>query len=247
MLGSVIAITAAAGMGGTGAGGLCACCFRSASGRMVSLLLSFSAGVMTAVVCCDLLADAVGAGTGRGRLALVAAGVLAGYGAVGALNAWIDRRGDWDGGRSGLFWAGVVMAAAIALHNVPEGMVIGAAFAGGQSPRSGRMMAAVIALHNVPEGMAVAAPLVSGGLGRLRSVGLAAATGLPTVAGAAAGYFLGAMGPLALCLSLSFASGAMLYVVFGELLPESVELWRSRTPALAAVAGILTGLCILYL
>ena len=64
------------------------------------------------------------------------------------------------------------------------------------------------------------------------------------VAGALAGYFLGSLGPVALTLALSAASGAMLHVVFGELLPESIRLWDSRLPALAAVAGIVLGMLI---
>ncbi|WP_295584409.1 threonine/serine exporter family protein, partial [uncultured Oscillibacter sp.] len=79
-------------------------------------------------------------------------------------------------------------------------------------------------------------PLISGGMGRCRAVLVCAATGAPTVLGAAAGYFLGTLGPRALSLALSFASGAMLYVVFGELLPEAGEMWKSRLPALAAGA-----------
>jgi ZIP family zinc transporter len=54
------------------------------------------------------------------------------------------------------------------------------------------------------------------------------------------------MGSLALTLSLSFASGAMLYVVFGELLPESILMWRSKLPALATIIGMMTGLMIIY-
>ena len=107
-------------------------------------------------------------------------------------------------------------------------------------------MAAVIGMHNVPEGMAVAVPLIAGGMGRGRAVLTTAVTGAPTVLGAVLGYFLGTLGPATLSLCLSFASGAMLYVVFGELLPESALLWRSRLPALAAVAGILVGMGIVY-
>lgn len=242
LLGRVLLITAAAGMGGTGAGGLAACLFRRDSSRVVSLLLSFAAGVMTSVVCFDLLAEA--AGPQGGRLWLAAAGILLGYGATGFLNAWIGRSGRTD---QGLFLAGVVMAAAIALHNVPEGMVIGASFAGGGRPelsRSGLVMAAVIGLHNVPEGMAVAVPLISGGMGRSRAAAAAAVTGAPTVLGALLGFTLGTLGPAPLALALSFASGAMLYVVFGELLPEAVLLWRSQLPALAAVIGMITGMVI---
>ena len=48
-------------------------------------------------------------------------------------------------------------------------------------------------------------------------------------------------------ISLSFASGAMLYVVFGELLPESILMWKSKLPSALAVLGMLTGLLIIYL
>ena len=107
-------------------------------------------------------------------------------------------------------------------------------------------MAAVIGLHNIPEGMAVAVPLISGGMGRARAAGTAAITGAPTVLGALLGFSLGTLGPVTLTLALSFASGAMLYVVFGELLPESSLMWRGKAPALAAVLGIITGMVIVY-
>ncbi len=243
LLGEVLLITAAAGIGGTGAGGLIACLFRRDSSRAVSLLLSFAAGVMTAVVCFDLLADAVS--PGAGRLWLTVSGILLGCAVTGVLNVWIGRR---SGPGGGLFLAGLVMATAIALHNVPEGMVIGASFAreAARPARSGLVMAAVIGLHNIPEGMAVAVPLISGGMGRSRAAGAAALTGAPTVLGALAGFCLGTLGPAALTLALSFASGAMLYVVFGELLPESSLMWRGKAPSLAAVLGIITGMVIVY-
>ena len=107
-------------------------------------------------------------------------------------------------------------------------------------------MAAVIGLHNIPEGMAVSVPLAAGGETRWKAMGIAALTGVPTVLGAVLGYCLGTMGPTALAAALSFAAGAMLYVVFGELLPESAALWKNRAPALAAVAGILVGMVIVY-
>lgn len=136
------------------------------------------------------------------------------------------------------------MAAAIAVHNVPEGMVIGASFAGEGMAKHGWTMAAVIGMHNIPEGMAVAAPLIAGGTRRWKAAGLAALTGVPTVLGAMVGYCLGTLGPTALTATLSFAAGAMLYVVFGELLPEAAGLWQSKIPALAAVAGVLVGMAI---
>ena len=282
MIWSIIGITALAGMGGTGMGGLVSCLFRKDSSKTVSLLLSFAAGVMTSVVCFDLLAEALHSDGTSSKIGLVVAGVLAGYIVIAILNAWIDRNTDHEVAhidenhprtadsleelthanhlqehregrqpRSGLFLAGLVMAAAIALHNVPEGMVIGASFARSAKEmllnRGGLTMAIVIGLHNIPEGMAVAVPLISGGMPKWRSVIVTALTGFPTILGALLGFAVGAMGPTALAVSLSFASGAMLYVVFGELLPESILMWRSKLPATATIIGMLTGLVIIYL
>ena len=278
----LIAITAIAGVGGTGMGGVVACLFRKDSDRTVSLLLSFAAGVMTAVVCFDLLTEALQTDAAAAGIWLVAGGVVVGFVLIALLNAWIDKATNHEVAhidenhprtadsleelthanhlhehlegrqpRSGLFLAGLVMAAAIALHNVPEGMVIGASFATTaeriMSNRGGMVMAVVIGLHNIPEGMAVAVPLISGGMSKARSVGITALSGAPTILGALMGFLIGAISPTALAISLSFASGAMLYVVFGELLPESILMWKSKLPAALAVLGLLTGLIIIYL
>lgn len=149
---------------------------------------------------------------------------------------------------SELFIAGLVMAFAIALHNFPEGMVIGASYASDEVTGGvgGLAMAIVIGLHNIPEGMAVSVPLVAGGMKRVKATLLTAVTGAPTILGAMLGYFLGSLSPTMLAFSLSFASGAMLYVVFGELLPEAILMWRSKAPAFAMLAGMLVGIVILF-
>ncbi|MBQ1465882.1 MAG: ZIP family metal transporter [Eubacteriaceae bacterium] len=277
----LIGITALAGVGGTGLGGAVACLFRKDSDRTVSLLLSFAAGVMTAVVCFDLLTEALQAERGTNNIWLVVSGIMTGYAVIALLNALIDKATNHEVAhidedhprtadsleelthanhlqehmegrqpRSGLFLAGMVMAAAIALHNVPEGMVIGASFARSVdeilSNRGGLVMAVIIGLHNIPEGMAVAVPLISGGMSKWRSVGITAVSGAPTILGAVMGFLIGTISPTALVLSLSFASGAMLYVVFGELLPESILMWRSKLPAAMVVLGMLTGLIIIF-
>ena len=106
---------------------------------------------------------------------------------------------------------------------------------------SGYIIAKVIVLHNIPEGMAVSVPIISGGMGKAKAVGLTALSGVPTVIGAVIGFALGGINQIMLMLSLGFASGAMLYVVFGELLPESILMWKSKLPALALFVGVLAG------
>jgi len=149
----------------------------------------------------------------------------------------------------GLFVAGLVMASAIALHNMPEGMVIGASYAGDAGELTGGagfIIAIVIGLHNIPEGMAVSVPLISGGMSKVKAVAITALSGAPTIIGAILGYSLGLISPLWLSLSLSFAGGAMLYVVFGELFPESFLIWKSKAPGAMALVGTLVGLLIVY-
>lgn len=144
-----------------------------------------------------------------------------------------------------LFIAGVVMALAIALHNLPEGMVIGASYAGDAGQLvggAGFILAIVIGLHNIPEGMSVSVPLISGGMSKGKAIAVTAASGIPTVLGAMLGYAIGLVSPIWLSLSLSFAGGAMLYVVLGELLPEAFLMCKSKAPGALTLIGILVGL-----
>ena len=275
----IILITFISGVVGTGLGGVVGAVMKRDSNKIVSLLLSFAAGIMLAVVCFDLMSEPLHM-MEEGTLPsltplIIVASVTAGYGIVYLLNFLIDKRtnrevkhidenhpataDDLDelihsnhfethrDAKSNLFIAGLVMMFAIALHNLPEGMVIGASYALeadlGKSlfTGSGFIMAIVIGLHNVPEGMAVSVPLMSGGMKKYKAILLTALSGLPTVFGALLGYAVGGINDIMLVISLGFASGAMLYVVFGELLPESILMWRSKLPAFALFVGVLAG------
>lgn len=147
-----------------------------------------------------------------------------------------------------LWVAGVVIACAIALHNIPEGMSIGASYnidtEGGVS--MALIRAVLIGLHNIPEGMAVSVPLVAGGMKRIKAALLTAASGAPVVLGAWLGYWIGDIGAIGLAASLGFASGAMLYVVFGEIIPQAVLMYRSKVPAFFVIIGMLIGMIIIY-
>ncbi len=278
----VTLVTLISGAGGTGLGGLIGALFKSESNRTISLLLAFAGGVMTAMVCFDLLAEAEEAANQvvEHGVLLVIFAVALGVAVVYLLNHLIDRKtraevshtadaahpdthDDIDelvhadhlnmhkrhnDSRLSLFVAGVVMACAIALHNIPEGMTIGASFAVSSDLMwgTGMIMAVLIGLHNIPEGMAVAVPLISGGTSRVKATLLTAACGLPTVLGAWLGFWLGDIGPLGLTLSLGFASGAMLYVVFGEIMPESYLIYRSKLPAFAVMVGLALGMLMIF-
>ena len=273
---TLIMTTFLAGVAGTGLGGLVGAMLQKDSNRTVSLLLSFAGGVMLSVVCFDLVTEAVEADTGVWTAVwAIAVGVAVTYFLNYLIDKrtnpevphidenhpktaddldelihsdhWNQHRAQNDS-KLGLFVAGIVMASAIALHNVPEGMTIGASYASDNGVMGGAalILAVLIGLHNIPEGMAVSVPLISGGMTKWKAVLLTACSGIPTILGALLGYLLGEIGPLGLTLSLGFASGAMLYVVFGEILPQSILMYHSKLPAFSAIAGILVGLLIIF-
>lgn len=276
---TIFLITAATGVGGLALGGGMAAAVHSPSGKTVSLLLRFTAGVMLSVVCFDLVADAAEESSTLPVLCWIMIGYLCTY----LLNCWIDKRAHHThahGGREHghshgrerghshehgghthlgrdngelcacghhtLHTAGLVLAAAVALHNMPVGMAIGATFAGAAHDNGGILAALIIGLHNIPEGMSIAAPLLAGGGKPAGAIGIAALSGLPTILGALLGYGAGTMNPVLLAVSLSFAAGAMLYVVFGELLPESENLWQNRLSGLSTMLGMLLGMALIF-
>lgn len=278
----VVMITAIAGIGGTGLGGVIGVILRKDSTKVVSLLLAFAGGIMLAVVNFDLIPEAFhpeGA-TEEIPLLFVIFGVLLGFGAIYLLNFIIDRKVNPElphidanhpatadgldelihsdhlkkhadeGNRHEMFIAGIVMACAIGLHNIPEGMVIGASYAGSTTQLiggAGFLVAVVIGLHNIPEGMSVSVPLATGGMSNVKAVLVTASSGASTVVGAVLGLLIGLISPIWLSLSLSFAGGAMLYVVFGELLPEAFLMWRSKAPGAMMLIGTLTGLILIHI
>ena len=273
---ALLIVTAIAGVAGTGIGGLIGALLQKDSNRTVSLLLSFAAGIMLGVVCFDLIPEAVETDAGvMVVIAAVAIGVAVIYflnylidrstnPEVPHIDANHPKTADdldelihsdhlevhyaHKDNKFALFVAGLVMASAIALHNVPEGMTIGASYAsnGGAMGSAAIVLAVLIGLHNIPEGMAVSVPLISGGMNKYKAVLITAATGIPTMLGALLGFWLGEIGPMGLAFSLGFASGAMLYVVFGEILPQAILMYHSKLPAFSAIAGLLVGLFIIY-
>lgn len=276
VIGTLFLTTAIAGVLGTGLGGLIGAILQKDSNRTVSLLLSFAGGVMLSVVCFELVAEGIETGVGvLTVIAAIALGVAVIYGLNYLIDRntnpeipHIDENhpqtaDDLDelihsdhlnlhyakkDSRFSLFIAGVVMASAIALHNVPEGMTIGASYASddGALGSAALMLAILIGVHNIPEGMAVSVPLISGGMKRWKAVLITACSGIPTIVGAFLGFWLGEIGALGLALSLGFASGAMLYVVFGEILPQAILMYHSKLPAFSAIVGMLVGLFIIY-
>ena len=230
-----------AGVLGTGLGGLLGVCFPRGSRVLTGRMFRLSTGLMLAVVFFDLLPEALELASAG----LVCAGVAAGAFIVYLADEQVHHAAGRPAGRQAdadMLAAAVVMLLSVVLHNLPEGLVLGSS----AFTQHGLVTTLLIMAHNLPEGMAMALPFVESGQSRLRAVLLCLLAGAPTVAGAAAGYFLGGVSSLFIALCLSVAAGAMLCTVFGEMTPQACRLAGEEDPVGLAltIVGTIAGLLI---
>ena len=201
-------------------------------------MLGFAAGVMTAASVWSLLLPAIEQAQAEGRppgWLPAAAGMLLGVGFLAALDSLLPRlrrtpREDWR--------QNTLLMTAITLHNVPEGMAVGLAFAlaaEGEGLAGAAALAMGIGIQNFPEGAAISLPLRQEGFSRSRAFWGGTLSGsVEPVFGVLVVLAAGAVHPLMPWL-LSFAAGAMLYVVVEELVPQA----HSRAGTCGFVGGFL--------
>ncbi len=198
--------------------------------RLLSGIMSFAAGLMLAVVVFDLIPEAIGKSSVLKVILYYFAGIIIIMFIESTLNTK-DKP---------YIKVAMITALGIMLHNLPEGVIMGCGFAAGQS--LGFKMSIIIAIHDIPEGIAVTAPLMASRVRPLKILLYAFITALPTAIGAVLGVILGGISESSLSICLSVASGIMMYVVFGELIPESNKTWHGITNTLSILLGITIGL-----
>ena len=205
-----------------------ACVFfmkKSLSDAVQRSLTGFAAGVMVAASVWSLLIPAIEQSSAMGKLSFLPAflGFWVGILFLLLLDHVVPhlhtKSGQVEGPKSQLQRT-TMMVLAVTLHNIPEGMAVGVAFAGGGFLPA-LMLALGIGVQNVPEGLCVACPLRARGMSRKKSFFLSSLSGaveIPAaVLGAVAATFISSLMPWA----LAFAAGAMVAVTAAELIPES--------------------------
>ncbi len=230
-----------AGVLGTGSGAIIALFVRNPSRALLGFILGFAGGIMLAIVLTDLLPEAVESGS----FLTAFIGLIVGTVFVLVIDLKIPHFHLFETTEelARFIRTGTILGLGIAMHNLPEGIAIGASYVA--SPALGFTLAVTIALHNIPEGLAMACPLCAGGM-RLRWILFyTAMAGLPMGLGAFAGASFGAISPLFLSLSLGFAGGAMLYIIFGELIPGAQNSGKGHAGTFGAVFGTIAGILLL--
>ena len=135
----------------------------------------------------------------------------------------------------GLLKTGALLAIGITIHNLPEGIAVGAGYA--HMPEFGIFIALAILLHNIPEGIATALPLCQGGLCRWDAFRVALFSGLAEPVGAlAAALFLNSFQFL-IPGALAFAGGVMMFITLDELIPIAREHGHQHSVALGIILG----------
>ena len=203
------------------------------SERTQDTFLGFGAGVMLAACAFSLIMPGMAAvrehgiwgGSNAAATGIVGAAILLGAAAMLLMDRMLPHE-HFVKGREGMdldmarklqrTWLFVF---AIALHNLPEGLAIGAGYA--SNGAAGNLLATGIAIQDVPEGLVVAVALLAAGYSRKTAVVLAMLTGLVEPIGAVIGAMVVSTSLEVLPWGLGFAAGAMLFVISHEIIPES--------------------------
>ena len=216
--------------------------------RLQRMLTGFAAGVMVAASVWSLIIPAMEQSEHMGKLAFVPAfvGVWAGFGFLLLLDKLIPHMHLHDDCPEGIqcnLGKSTMMVLAVALHNLPEGMAVGVVAAGWLTGSESISYAGAlalslgIALQNLPEGAIISMPLSSNGMKRSRAFGYGVASGIVEPIGAALTILLAGLVVPILPYLLSFAAGAMLYVVVEELIPEMSEGEHSHVGTILFAVG----------
>ena len=216
-------------------------------------MLGFAAGVMIAASFWSLLNPAIELAESQGTLPWVPA--LVGFLAGGAFLYLVDKilphlhmglSTDKAEGIKTTWQRSVLLVMAITLHNIPEGLAVGVAFGAlASNPDSSALAGAValalgIGLQNFPEGAAVSIPLRREGFSRLKAFNYGQLSGIvEPISGILGAYLVLTVTPL-LPYALSFAAGAMIFVVVEELIPESQTGNETDLSTIGAMLGFAT-------
>ncbi|UCV18489.1 ZIP family metal transporter [Ferribacterium limneticum] len=225
----------------TGLGAIPVLMLRRPSERLMAPMLGLAGGMMLAASLFSLLVPAVQtvmASDAVWSLGMATAGaLLAGIAAMQMLDRRLPHEHVEEIESSGMQPNVALVVAAIAIHNVPEGLAVGVAAAAGAD----HGMSLGIALQNIPEGWIVASAMVALGAAPLRATLIALGTGLVEPVGGLFGVIASTVAGAALPMALAAAAGAMLWVVSHEMIPASHKPGRVG----AGTAGLATGFAVM--
>ena len=242
---TMVLLTALGVGGATVVGAIIGFVFKKLSHRFEDIVLAFAAGVMMAAAVLGLILPSLDYGGDYGLLVTVA-GIFVGAICLNLMDKLVPHLHRLAGtdlenhGNNEKLGKVLLFVAAIAIHNLPEGIAAGVGFGAGNTEQA-LMIAGGIALQNIPEGMVVVGPMLAAGVPKGRALMLAFATGLVEVIGTLVGYLGVTVSTAILPFALAFAGGTMLYVISDEMIPETHAHGSQR----GATYALLVGFCVM--
>lgn len=195
---------------------------------------------MISIVCFDLIPEALEIS----GISLISLGIIFGVICMIACDILVQKKFNNKEKKSSstnsLLKTGIIVSIGLALHNFPEGLAIGSGF--GASLKLGYSLALAILLHDIPEGVSMAVPMKNGGMKISKVIFYVILSGITTGIGAFFGALVGTISQEIIAICLSFAAGAMLYIVSGELIPESNKLYKGRIASIGNILGFILGI-----
>lgn len=228
------------GMLGTTLGGICGSVIKFKSNKFISFILEFAAGLMTSVICFDLIPNSLEFVS----ITISVIGIIIGVVSMIYCNNFVNNRfNKKNNHNSSLLKVGIIIGIGLAIHNFPEGLAIGSGFEA--SPELGIALAIAICIHDFPEGVAMALPMKHGGVDSKKVIFYTGLSGISTGIGALVGAIIGSISKEMIGFSLGYAAGAMLYIIVCEIVPESNELYKGRLSKMGNIIGIIMGLLVI--
>ena len=241
---TMVLLTALGVGGATVVGALIGFIFRKLSHRFSDIVLSFAAGVMMAAAVLGLILPSLDYGGDWGML-ITCAGIFAGAVCLNLVDKLVPHLHnlmgtDTEPHQNSQLSKVILFVAAIAIHNLPEGIAAGVSF-GTEDTTGALLIAGGIALQNIPEGMVVIGPMLAAGVAPRKTFIIGMLTGLVEVVGTLIGYFAVSVASAILPFALAFAGGTMLYVISDEMIPETHAHGNER----GATYALLVGFCLM--
>lgn len=225
---------------GTTLGGIIGISLNKVSNKFLSSILSFASGLMIAVICFDLIPESLEIG----NVSSTIIGIFLGIVGMFLCDILVEKKFSKGLRRTtnSMLKTGIVVSIGLAIHNFPEGLAIGSGL--GASFRLGLSLAIAICFHDIPEGISMALPMKTGGMDKSKIIFYVILSGVTTGIGAFCGAIVGQISNSIIAICLSFAAGAMLYIVSGELIPEANKLYSGKFSVFGNVLGFVIGMIV---
>lgn len=237
----IVFVTAFTVGGATILGSVLGFFLRRISQRFEDFVMSFAAGVMLSASILGLILPSVASG-GKWGILHTLCGIGVGAVCISCTDRFLPYAGKLIGTACQNHAADKVLlfAAAIAIHNFPEGLAAGVSFGTG-NVKDALLIAGGIALQNVPEGMVTVIPLLAAGFPPKKALQCGIVTGIIEIAGTLLGYYAVTVISAILPFALAFAGGTMLFVIADEMIPETHGHGNEH----AATYALLIGFCLM--